>query len=227
MLSCLTIVWSQTPVQMIVSMNNAYGAASNYSMTLNMKFYMGNNDVTPVQSYTGEVAKNNDNYYSSIMGKTTIVNKHCTVFIDDGEKLIVYSKNDHVKKNNTPADLPDTSLFGKSAKYSFGKGTDRSSRIIIIPSGQSFYKRIEVLINKTTFVLEEVIYEYKAEEDPAGSIQKIVIKYSSVNLDAVISSDKFSEARFITHQKGKYSGVGKYSAYKVIEQDNKLPSNIH
>jgi hypothetical protein len=224
----VTATPAQSPVQMIVNMNSMYGAAVNYSMSVNMKFFMGNNDVTPIQSFSGEVFKSSDNYYSSIMGKTTIVNKNCTVFIDDGEKLIVYSKNDHVKKKSKdPMELPDTSLFGKAAKYSFGKGTDACARILIVPGDQSFYKKIEVLINKKTFALEEVVYDYKVEDDPAGSIQKITIQYASVNLNAVIPNDRFSEARFISRQKGKLSGVGKYSAYKVVEQDNTLPTNIH
>ena len=219
-------VSAQTPVEMIISMNKAYTNANSFSMAVDMKFFMGTNDVTPVSSYSGEACKSGDSYYSSIMGKTTIVNKNCTVYIDDGEKLIVYSKNDNVKKPNDPVGIPDTSVFGSMASYSFGEGTDQSTRIIVIPKDQSYYKKIELLINKKSFALEEIIYDYKVEEDAASSVQKIKVKYTAVNFNQAIAENKFSESRFVVRQKGKYIGAGKYAAYKIVEQDNTLPPNL-
>jgi hypothetical protein len=219
-------VSAQTPVEMIINMNKTYAEAKSFSMSVEMKFFMGNNDVTPVNSYTGEACKSGDSYFSSIMGKTTIVNKNYTVYVDDGEKLIVYSKNGKTKKENDPIEIPDTSVFGSTATYSFGKGTDASSRIIVIPKDQSYYKKIELMINKKSFALEEVTYDYKVEEDPAGSVQKVTVKYADVNFNQPVPENKFSESHFIIHQKGKYIGTGKYADYKVVEQDNTLPPNL-
>ena len=220
-------VAAQTPVQLLLKMNETYGKAQSYSMNVEMKFFYGNNDVTPVNTSKGEVRKSGDLYYSSIMGKTTIVNKNCTVFIDDGQKLIVYSKSgDHPSKPPVD-DIPDTSSFGSAVKYSYGKGTVTGERVIITPSDKTVYSRIEVVINRKNFTLEEVAYYYPPAEDEQGaSVQKVQVTYSSVALNNSIPDDFFSEKKFVVRSKGKLAGVGKYAAYQVVEQDNKLPDNF-
>jgi outer membrane lipoprotein-sorting protein len=223
--SCL--IKAQTAMQVVLKMNEVYSGATGYSMNVGIKFYMGTNDVTPVNSFSGEACKSGDSYYSSIMGKTTIVNSGCTVFIDDGEKLIVYSKGKTAKNDNmSSAGIPDSSLFGKMAVYNFGKGTSDVYRIVITPTDKTVYKQIELLINKGNFTLMGIDYYYAVDEDPAGSIQKLSVTYSEIKINPEISSAKFSESVYVSRKKGNLTGVGKYAAYQVIEQDNTLPQNI-
>lgn len=222
-------LFAQSPIQMVVKMNDTYAKATSFTMNVEMSMFMGTNDVTPIQSYTGEVCKSGELYYSSLMGKTTVCNKECTVFIDDGEKTIVYSKNpDDKKRNNEPAEnvVPDTADFGKQAAYTFGKGTSTGSRVVIVPVDQSLYKKIEIVINKTTFVLEELVYYYSDNEDFSSSLTSTRIRYTSVQLNAAVPATKFSEKNFVTRKSGKLIGVGKYAAYNVIEQKNELPDQM-
>lgn len=222
-------LFAQSPIQMVIKMNDAYAKASSFTMNVQMDMFMGTNDVTPIQSHSGEACKSGNLYYSSIMGKTTVCNKECTVFIDDGEKTIIYSKNpDDNKRNNEPVEsiVPDTADFGKQASYTFGKGTSTGSRIVIVPVDQSLYKKIEMVVNKTSFVLEELVYYYSDNEDFSSSLTSVRIRYTSVQLNAVVPSSKFSEKSFVTRKSGKLTGVGKYAAYKVIEQTNELPDQI-
>src|ERR1044072_6007466 len=98
LLVCSVWMRAQSPMQMVINMNNAYAKATSYSMNIEMDLFMGTNDVTPIHSYTGEACNSGNQYYSSLMGKTTVCNKECTVFIDDGQKTIIYSKNPDDKK---------------------------------------------------------------------------------------------------------------------------------
>jgi outer membrane lipoprotein-sorting protein len=224
---CSTALNAETPVEMVIHMNKVYAGAKSFSMNIEMKMFIGNNDVTPASTYTGEAYKSGSSYYSFLMGKTTVCNNQCTVFIDDAEKIIVYGEHTQKqKKEQGPLEIPDTSVFGKLASYKFGKGSETSSRIVIVPSDRTLYKRIELLINKKTYALEEVSYSYAAEEDPASAVQKITIRYFNILFNPSISPDKFSESRFISRKKGQLSGIGKYAAYHIVEQDKNLPANI-
>jgi hypothetical protein len=222
------ILRAQSPVQMVISMNNVYAKASSFTMSVEMNMFIGTNDITPVQSYTGEVCKSGELYYSSLMGKTTLCNKECTIFIDDREQTIVYSKNPDKRKRSNPTEniVPDTGDFGKHASYTFGKGTATGSRIVIIPVDQSLYKKIEMVINKTSFVLEEVVYYYSDNENFSASLTKTCIRYTSVKLNAAVPMSKFSETNFVVRKNGKLTGAGKYAGYEVFEQTNELPDQI-
>lgn len=227
--SQVSLLLAQTPLEMVIKMNDAYGKATSYSMTVELAMFMGTNDVTPVQTYTGEACKSGALFYSSLMGKTTVCNDECTVFIDDGQKTIIYSKNPDKKKSSDEAEdamVPDTSEFGKMAKYSFGTGTATGSRVIIVPSDQTLYKKIEVVINKTNFTMEEMVYHYSDNEDFSSSLSSVRIRYSNVKLNTAVPVSKFSEKVFVTRSKGKLVGVGKYAAYEVVEQKNELPEDM-
>lgn len=223
------VLHAQTPMQMVINMNNTYVKATSFTMNIEMAMFMGTNDVTPVQSYKGEACMSGNLYYSTLMGKTTVCNKECTVFIDDGQKTIVYSKNPDSKNKSEEAQeiIPDTANFGRQAKYSFGKGTATASRVIIVPVDQSLYKKIEIVINNTTFVMEELLYHYSDNEDFSSSLTSTRIRYTSVVLNATVPSSKFSEKTFVTRKNGNLTGAGKYAAYEVIEQTNELPAELN
>ncbi len=217
---------ADTPIQLLCKMNEAYAQAKNFSMKINMDFFAGANDITPIQNHQGEVVKRGDAYYSSIMGKITLSNLKRTIFVDNGQQLIIYSTHPDAKKMKPGIDLPDTAEFGKSASYTYGQGTATAARIVIVPKDQSVYTRIEVLINRINNTLEEVVYQYVDSEEIASTVQRIRIRYSAITINKPVSDAYFSEAQFITKKNGQWTGVGRYLTYKVVEQENKVPQNL-
>ena len=216
---------AQSPMQIVMKMNATYAAAKSYSMHVNMNMYMGTNDVTPISSGKGIVHKSGEMYFSSIMGKTTICNKECTVFIDEGQKQILYNRNPKAKNPNHQknSEIPDTSEFGRMAKYSFGVGNETSTRIVVIPAEQLIYKKIELLINKTTFALEELVYYYSDNKSFTSPLSIVRITYSSIQLNNSIPLTQFSEKNYVVRKAGTLTGTGNYASYEVIEQKNEWP----
>jgi hypothetical protein len=211
-------VQAQTAKQYLLRMNEVYSTAKSLSMGVELLYFMGTNDVTPVQRMSGEMAKNGNSYYSSLMGKTTIVHNGLTLYVDEGQRLILYGKNETDKKKASPVELPDSTVYGQDAAYALGKGTATSARVIITPKDKSVYRLIEILINKQTFAMEEVVYRYTVEEDPAGSVQTVKVQYNNVQMNQPVPAAKFSTTKFVTRSKGKLVGVGNYASYEVIEQ---------
>lgn len=210
-----------TPKQYLLRMNETYARANSLTMNVELLYFMGTNDVTPVQVLQGKMAQSGASYYSALMGKTTIKHKGKTLFIDDSQQLILYGEYDQKNTQDEVTAIPDTVTFGQEAVYSFGKPTATCVRIVVVPHDKQVYKRIELLINKQTYALEETIYGYTMTEDnddPLKTIQTVKIRYSSIHFNQPVPADIFSSSRFITRKKGKLIGVGIYAGYQVIEQ---------
>lgn len=218
LLLLVAVLHGQSAKQYLLKMNEVYSNARTLSMNVEVQYFMGTNDVTPFQRMKGDMAKSGASYYSSLMGKTTIVHKGLTLYVDEGQRLILYGKNEMDKKSPLPAEIPDSTVYGSDATYTLGKGTATSVRVIITPKDKRIYRSIEMLINKQTYVMEEVVYRYTIEEDPAGSVQTVKLMYSAVMINQPVAESKFSTSKYVTRSKGKLVGTGAYAAYEVIEQ---------
>jgi hypothetical protein len=220
LVSSLTAPAQLSPKQYLVRMNEKYLKVNSLSMQVELLYFTGSNDVTPVQRAKGAMVKRGTSFYSRLMGKTTIKSKGVTLYIDEGEQLILYGEYDQNQKTEGMMDVPDTNAFGQDAHLSMGKATANCERIVIVPQDQLVYKQVQLLINRTSFALEEIIYHYKvpADEDPAQAVQIVKVNYSQIQFNPPIAQHTFSTAPYVTRKKGKLVGVGIYSSYQVFEQ---------
>jgi len=208
--------YAQTASDVLKKMNEVYKNAQSFSMNLEMKTFPVNNEKE--SSYSGKVVRSDIMYYSSLMGRVMVVNKNYSLLVDEGQKVITYSKiaapapkelydNDFNK-------LADSSLT-KRSQISFAGNASDKYVIEIKPLNNTYYDKIEATINKTSFTLEKVVYYYKPIKDV--SFSKISVNFNNVKLNDGTPASFFSESNYLSNlSKGKVTGKGSWASYKII-----------
>lgn len=206
----------------LLKMNRALAQAKTCEMDFSMQYYASKKDARPQMSVSGKVAFGQGLYYSSFMGKTVMQNKDCSIVIDDNEKQIVYlpavEKKDKSRQTPSLEYMLDSALLKTSALKQIGK-TNTSVRLQIIPRS-GIYESIEVLINTSTYAMEELVYIYKPLEEKGKSV-KAVISYSSVRFNAGLDQSLFNEKKYLVKQNGKWKGAGSRAMYEVFDEKSK------
>ncbi|HXC03313.1 MAG TPA: hypothetical protein VNZ86_01100 [Bacteroidia bacterium] len=207
----------------LVKMNMKYGQSKSMSMHIAVKVFENKSQASDPTVYSGIMKKSKEGYYSSLKGLTTLMNDHCSLLVDDNQKLIVYgtgsAKNMNAFQEKDIAPMLDSMLY-KNNKVEL-KSSGAGSKVYQITTGTgSFYEKMEVRLGVPNYTLDEIIYYYKTTEEAPGS--KVVVSYSSVNLDAPLSSSDFSEKKFVEKKGSRFVGIGKYAGYKIIDSSKNV-----
>lgn len=197
-----------------------YHLPKSYSMTIGVTIYERGNSNT--LSYHGNVKYSGGQMFYAMEGMTTLVNSAYWLYIDDGNKSILYCKRDKgenkSKEQNVIAMID--SLQAKSAKPLL-KGKSGSDDLYELKGDKVFYDRIEMVVSPDGY-LKKIIYYYTTSDDTVYN--RTEISYSNIELNTVIPAQAFSESQFIVFKNGKANPVGKYAGYKIIDQKASIPT---
>ena len=213
----------------LLKMNETYSRANSYSMNIAVRVFEGKSASTEPTAYSGIVKKSNDGYFSSMKGISVIVNDHCSILVDDNQKMIVYGtsagKNPKQKDPGTQfSPVLDTALFNKNQieLKSYGNGQETFK---VLTPGNEFFEKMEVTLDISSYTLSEIIYYYKSSEDISGS--KVIVNYSDVKLNKAMSASVFSERAYIEKKGDKLHGIGKYVGYKLLDNTKAAEKKRH
>lgn len=197
--------------------------ALSYSASIDVNMYSNAGDVKPLQTYKGAVKKNKDNYYSSMLGKTIVINSNYGLMVDEKQKVIVI---DAIKEKNKAQQealkresllMIDTALTKNyRLKYLVN---DTKTKIIelLFPEG-SPYKKMEIEIDLTTYFIKKAVYYIEKDKNQDYSFEKISVAYSHVVLNAAPAADVFSEKKYVQIKGKDIKAASAYLAYKIIDQ---------
>jgi hypothetical protein len=203
----------------IRAMHEAYGKARSYSMNIETRIYRSAGDAAAFQTFKGKAMKSGFNYYSEMMGRTTLVNGKCCVLIDKSLKVLIYSEQEQ-KKEAAKAEfdpLPDSVLFEDSEVKTLSKTAD-AHVIELLCKIHPTYEKIELTINPKNHAMSRVRYFYRTVNGRAPVYAIVDVVYTQVLLNTEIPVSVFSERQFITVTKSTVQPSSAYTGYQVIDQ---------
>lgn len=217
---------SSTAQQTVQKMKTVYENANSYSMQIVLQMFTKDADAKPVISGNGKVMFSGVNYFSSMMGKTVLMNSDYRVVTDEKEKLmIVADALPKDKKKSGSTDLLDTSLYN-AVTMTYLENTATSIRIEIKPNdAEDDYRAVRIRINPGDYSLTEVEYLYRVNPDAGIQYERALIRYTSVQINCKLSDSLFSHSTYFIKKGNVLSPVGSYRYFHLVDQRNQnLPT---
>ncbi|MCW3071739.1 MAG: hypothetical protein JWO44_1629 [Bacteroidetes bacterium] len=207
----------------LLEMNKAYMNAKSFSMKVDVNSYAGLNDKKAFFRSAGEVVSSGSNYYTSMMGRITILNERCMLVVDHGQKMIVYKKNNPASapRNGFTIASLDSSMvmMEKNVKVKYLQDNAKEKRIeLTYKSGE--IARMEIVLDPVTCLMREVVFYYNTSKDYGNSLAKVVVTYTDTELDREVPDSFFSENNFLVSRKNEMLPLKKYEKYEVVNQSH-------
>jgi len=204
----------QTAKEVVKSLNKTYGAAKSYQMSVQVNIISGGK---VIHGYRGESAKSGNRSFTNIMNRDLITNERCMVSVDHSGKTIVYApfkKGQLANQTMNPIEMMDSLFQSKDIELSYYKAAD-SYFYVKLQLDDPLYDYAEMKIRKSDNAL--VQFNYKAAKNEGITYDRIEVLYQNVKLNGTISSDKFSEKKYLSVGK-TLKPTDKYKEYQVIDQ---------
>ncbi len=221
------LVHSQDEKKLIEKMNKAYMENSSFSMDVAVRLFATDGDIPSDMVHRGRVSKGKNEYYSSMMGQTTVCNSRCYLVIDEENRRILYSSANASKAFTKPLADPSAvtdSLLKDSRLRTLSLEAGRRT-IEIIPASSAMYDKIELTVNTANYALEKVVYLYKKAEDLP--YKRVEMLYSNVSFAPKEDKTLYSEATYVSKQRGKLRGIGKWASYQVTDMSDFDPEKTY
>lgn len=225
--ACISNVYSQDWKADIRELNKTYLEAKSFSMDIIVETYENASDIKPVASYAGQVAKKEESYFTSMIGKITILNRHCILVVDNRQKIIVYKQNNN--KNSQPSNFftitnLDSALFlmtkDVDVKYLVNSTTEKCIQVTDKAMGGS---KMEIWITPLKNTLNKIIYYTENTEGNTKVMKKVVVKYNNMKVNNSIPDEVFSEKKYIKKNISGISLTSDFSKYELVNESELTP----
>lgn len=211
----------ETPLQVIEKMRGTYDKASSYSMHVTLKLFAKTQDASALSVSEGEVNVSGKNYYSSMLGKTTVVNEDYQVFADDKQHIMLVSTAHHNRNRDDANSILDSTMYqGYQLKF-LEQGATLDRIEITLDDPESGYSSIRLHIDPRNYTLLQVEYYYKAGSPETSTYEKATITYTNVKLNEKIPDSVFSTDTYFTQKKGELVLAPAFGTYRLIDQRDK------
>lgn len=221
---CFSGAFSQNVSDDLFKMNRAYRNFKDLSMNMTYLIFASHKSVTPQEVYRGIFKKQGEAQYSRFMGIQTLSTKNFFVTADSSEKEIILSN----PANQANLFLPKTDIDNylklcSKTEFFEPKPGLIGYRLFANPKIISEYSRVDIHINKKTFLVERLILYYGREmnSDESGSKKdkpRMEIFFSNIDTHPEFSPDEFSESRFFVQNGEDYKVTKEYSEYQLINK---------
>jgi hypothetical protein len=202
--------------------NEAYTKATSLSMDISYKLFSNYSTASAYESSIGKYIKQNNNYYSELLGIVTMQNAKHKVTINEAQKSLILSNPQQANQSPSPVMLDSMLKFcSKVESTDLGEGKKLYKLHFTTKSGFE-YERIDLEIGSLWMLNRIVLYYRNAVvlNDADKSLQKekprLEIVYSAVNLHPTISSDQFSEKKYIVQSGKTFKAATAYASYRFL-----------
>ena len=221
LLLCQFAFAQETPLQVIGKMRKTYDDARSYSMHVTLRLFAKSQDASALVTAEGEVKVSGTNYYSSMLGKTTVVNDDYQLVTDEKQHVILVATAHHANKRDRANTLLDSSLY-EGYQLKFLEQSPTLNRIeIIVNDPEAGYNSIQLHIDPSNYTLVKVEYYYKKGSPGMSTYEKTTISYSNIKLNDKIPDSAFDSDEFFTQKKGELVQTPAYATYRLIDQRDK------
>lgn len=209
--NCFPLTYSQNFESDLKAMYEAYKAVDKFSTNISIRADLLNEKTINQKAW---IKKDGDNYKYSIDSRILLCNDKYLITVDNYDESIIVAG---VDLDNSKLDIIGVeqieAMYEKLDSVSF-MGEDGLSKRYVVYTPNSQTTTVEIFINKKTFLLDKVVYNYNTST--GIDTKKVVIQYNDVNLSPVFKKDEFSEANFITKSKGEFIPVIEYKGFNII-----------
>jgi hypothetical protein len=221
-----TSVSAQTAAAEFRLVNEAYAKAKTLSMDVQYKLYANYTTASAYESSQGKFIRQNDKYYSSLLGITTIQNDNYKISIQDESKTIIVTNP--LDQGRAPS-LPQLDTVLKRCSSTEIQSLEQGKKRYVLNFEKmafSEFDRMEIEIDASHFVTKLVLFYRDAVSlDETNTVLKkekprLEISYSSINTHPVISEQQFSEKKYFTASKKQLILTSTYSAYQLLNYKN-------
>ncbi|MCU0436197.1 MAG: hypothetical protein MUC87_22260 [Bacteroidia bacterium] len=202
--------------------NEAYQKATSLSMDVGYKLFANYTSASPFESSNGKYIKQNNNYYSELLGIVTVQNAKHKITINQEQKSLILTNPQDAGKSPSPVMLD--SMLTLCSKIEFTDlGEGRKLYKLHFATVENFeYDRIDIEIGNNWLLSKLVFFYRKAVilDETNKSLQKekprLEITYSSINTQPAISAELFSEKKYIIQSGKSYKAAPAYADYRFL-----------
>jgi hypothetical protein len=206
--------------------NVAYAKASTMSMQVQYNLFTDYTGTIPFESSAGKFIKQGNNYYSSLLGVTTIQNNKLKLSVSENEKTIIVSSPVTAEKAPSLPLIDSMLARCSSSEVKLMENGDKNYILHFEKSAFSEFDRIEIEINADHFVSRlRLFYRQAITLDETNSSLKkdkprLEISYSSITTNPVIAADQFSEKSYISANGNKIALTASFATYRLLNYKN-------
>lgn len=202
--------------------NATYAKTPNISMQVQYSLFTNYVSTVPFENSIGFFVKEKGNYYSKLLGITTIQNSRYKLSVNENEKVIIVS-NPAESEKAPSLPMIDSMLVRCSSKevVDLDNGTKRYI-LHFEKTVFSEFDRIDIEINAAHFVSKLVLFYREAVNLDESNTElkkekpRLEISYSSINTQPVISQEQFSEKHYINVNGKQIVLNSSFSNYRLL-----------
>jgi hypothetical protein len=216
---CLSLRSQQ--INLIDKISGNYSNVKTFSIDISCQLDFVTGYDGPAFNSTGKIIKDGENYYSSIMGVTSITNDKYQYMMDEGQKIILIQNKaplDYFQQFNMP--FLSTEKLQDQYEFSF-ENVKKSILITITPKNDSKYKEIKVKVDSRKYFLQEVHSYYNIEKNLVIASH---IYYTNSKFEQKVDQSFFDIGKYITIKNNK--NVLTTPDYKKYELINYLNNGV-
>jgi hypothetical protein len=183
--------------------NLAYGAVKSMSMTIEYNLFSSYTATTAHESSKGKFIRQNANYYSELLGITTVQNAKHKITINTQEKSLLLSNPDKTPPAPSPV-LLDSILRVCSSIDRIDLGAGKKLYQLKFAKLTYYdYERIDIHLGSNQLIEKFVLYFRSAVvlDDNDQNLKKdkprLEISYSAIILNSEVDTNLFSEKIYV------------------------------
>ncbi|PKP04005.1 MAG: hypothetical protein CVU11_06500 [Bacteroidetes bacterium HGW-Bacteroidetes-6] len=188
-----------------------YSTALSYEIEMNVSMFSGIADKEPSQTMTASTRKLKNLFYHDAFDRISVhTASDFDLLIDKSRKSIQIQK---VREQDF--DAPWATFTDEDMHY---KLVSSENNISVIETGtveKLGIDRIRITVNNETNLLIRVEYFYSDFEGVV--FRRVQVDFTKTILNESISKSWFDLKSYVKKTHGKYSGVGDFSSYNVVE----------
>ena len=199
----------------------ANSQANGVSMKVGYFMYKDYTSSDIYEQHAGHYSKKGNLFKNFIYGSLTIQTEKYLMVKDDSAKVIMLAKPS--AKTNMNIEVEEVLQFCSEVKALKAKKNGQKAFQLLFKQGKEFeYAKIDIYINSTTHLLEEMVLYYgrpvdysKDPRNPDLHYSKMRITYTN-NTSKKLSNSDFSINKYIVVKGSKPALTEKYKSYELI-----------
>ena len=205
--------FSQNGWEEIKNLRNTYSVAKSFSCNLSVvvEFFDKNEEA---KTYSGEIYKSGDSYFSSIMGISNLINKKYQITVNTPMNYIEFGSIAKYKPKKQQMDLEVVldSISKKSCIINLINKTSTEHIYNVTTKNIGLISKFVLTIGMPVYAIKKVVYYYN---EGYSEVKKVTIEYKNIVFNKSIPDSYFSEYKYVRITDGKVTPSVAYKGYKI------------
>jgi hypothetical protein len=183
-------------------------------IAMTIKVYDQNSGGSLMFNETAEVKKDGNKFLYKLGGNDMLMGEAYIVSVDRGEALITISKRSKIDEKKLESLFPvsiDSILSHYSPPQYLGQSSDGHHYRLVQKKGA--IKQMDIYLDAQNGLPKVMEYDYQDG-------QHVLVSFGEFNPKPLFVSGLFDEGNYVKLSKGKATGVGTFSKYQVVANEN-------